>query len=190
MVLSLTQALKFERQRDATTVGAGVFSTGGIHERLRSFVSEWRMRGRPKVFTVSVDVRRCYDTMKQVSCACVRLAVSDATPGRCARQDKLLAIVEPLLLETEYLVQRYHEVSAVGTTVRRRMRRKVMRPCDAVPFADFARELASTRAGLVRAGRATAYRSVMLFCAATLRRCGAHAAVPRARSCAAACAHL
>jgi hypothetical protein len=67
-----------------------------------------------------------------------------------AQQEKLIAIVEPLLRETEYLVQRYHEVSAAGTSVHRRMHRKVVRPCNAVPFADFARELATTRAGLVR----------------------------------------
>ena len=64
------QALKYERMRDPATVGAAVFSPAGIHGKLRSFVSEWRMCGRPCVYAVSVDVRRCYDTMLQV-CACV-----------------------------------------------------------------------------------------------------------------------
>lgn len=99
-VLSNThEALKFERSRRRELSGAAVFGVHGIHGRLQPFIREWRRRGSGPgrragppmpLFFVSVDVSKCYDSMKP---------------------DKLLEIIEPMFRSPDYTVQRYAVVT-------------------------------------------------------------------------------
>lgn len=58
--------LKYERQQQPGLLGSSVFGVDGIHERLQPFVVAWRAAGTPRLFVASADIRKCYDTMKQV----------------------------------------------------------------------------------------------------------------------------
>ena len=60
------QALKYERFQSPESLGSSVFGVQGVHQRLAPFVRAWHAAGRPKLYVASVDVRKCYDTMKQV----------------------------------------------------------------------------------------------------------------------------
>ena len=54
------------------------------------------MRTRPKLYFVKVDVKACFDTIKQ---------------------DKLLSIIEELLIESEYRAEKYNQVQPVSGKV-------------------------------------------------------------------------
>ena len=61
-----SQALKYERFQAPERLGSSVFGVQGVHRRLAPFVRAWYAADRPRVYMASVDVRKCYDTMKQV----------------------------------------------------------------------------------------------------------------------------
>ncbi|BGP56240.1 hypothetical protein JCM8202_005757 [Rhodotorula sphaerocarpa] len=89
--------LTFEAKRKPHLVGSLVADPQDIYSKLRHFKRDLLTRhggdNLPELYFVKVDVRACYDTIQQ---------------------DKLLDIVEDVLEETVYWIQRYTQISPLA----------------------------------------------------------------------------
>lgn len=105
---NLFHVLTFEKKRQPEPLGASVFGMDDIYKRFKPFVLGLRQPaaefdGGPPVvetpvFFVSVDVKNCFDTIKQ---------------------DKLFRIVEDALKSETYLVRRFVTIISAGRRLRK-----------------------------------------------------------------------
>ncbi|GAA5865197.1 hypothetical protein JCM1840_003940 [Sporobolomyces johnsonii] len=117
--------LTFEKKRKPHLVGALVSNPQEIYAQLKAFktklVATNGGQELPKLYFVKVDVRACYDTIKQA---------------------KLLGIVDDVLSETVYWIQKYAQVIPFSGKSARQFKRKACSDDDLGMFRDLAEKLA------------------------------------------------
>ncbi|GAA5826431.1 hypothetical protein JCM11251_002363 [Rhodosporidiobolus azoricus] len=117
--------LTFEKRRKPHLVGALVTDQTEMFTKLKTFkarlMEENEGRQLPKLYFVKVDVRACYDTIQQ---------------------DKLLAIVEDVLSETVYWIQKYQRVTPFGQSAGKQFKRQACTDGDLGLFEELAQNLA------------------------------------------------
>ncbi|GAA5959406.1 hypothetical protein JCM21900_006848 [Sporobolomyces salmonicolor] len=117
--------LTFEKKRKPHLVGALVSNPQEIYAQLKAFktklVAANGGQELPKLYFVKVDVRACYDTIKQA---------------------KLLGIVDDVLSETVYWIQKYAQVMQYSGKSARQFKRKACSDDDLGMFRDLAENLA------------------------------------------------
>ncbi len=125
---NLFHVLTFERTRQPETMGASVFGMSDVYPKFKPFVLLMRGSARDgpvqtsaPVYFVSVDVKNCFDTI---------------------RQQKLYEVVQKTLHEDEYVVQRYADVHITNGKVAKRYQRSVFAREDLLPFSHLAQDLA------------------------------------------------
>ncbi|GAA5971226.1 hypothetical protein JCM11641_004195 [Rhodosporidiobolus odoratus] len=122
---SVFNVLTFEKKRKPRLVGSLVSDPNEIFTKLKSFkmrMLEKTGTGKmPQLYFVKVDVRACYDTIQQ---------------------DKLLGIVEEVLSEAVYWVQKYSRVTTTGPQVVKQFKRRACTDDDLGLFEDLAESLA------------------------------------------------
>jgi hypothetical protein len=96
--------LRYEHAKNEDSFGAGMDGLHYFFPRYRELMRELQPRQGPKkqLFFASVDIRRCYDNINQ---------------------EHLVRVVSDLLLEDEYLLQRYsvlHPIESRGRVCKRR----------------------------------------------------------------------
>ncbi|BGP40727.1 Telomerase reverse transcriptase [Rhodotorula kratochvilovae] len=116
--------LTFEKKRKPHLVGSLVADPQQIFAKLRAF--KRRMLDKhggemPKLYFVKVDVRAAYDTIQQ---------------------DKLLEIVEGVLTETLYWIQKYAQVSPLAGRATKAFKRAACTDGEYGAFTDLAQKLA------------------------------------------------
>ncbi|GAA5958254.1 hypothetical protein JCM10213_002618 [Rhodosporidiobolus nylandii] len=120
---SVFNVLTFERKRKPHLVGALVSDPNEIFAKLKGYKTRMLEKHSelPKIYFIKVDVRACYDTIQQ---------------------DKLLEIVEGVLSEAVYWVQKFSRVTATGLQVVKQFRRQACTDGDLGPFEELASTLA------------------------------------------------
>jgi len=117
--------LSFEYNRQKQTFGAGLMGLHHFHSRYRQFVCNWKQNTKDNkpLYFGSVDIRHCYDNIQQ---------------------DHLLSIVENILQEDEYVIQKYSVLHPTdGDRVRHRRCKDVSPPEEMEPFGETVRVLAA-----------------------------------------------
>ncbi|GAA5844734.1 hypothetical protein JCM9279_002901 [Rhodotorula babjevae] len=122
---SVFDVLTFEKKRKPYLVGSLVSDPHQIYAKLRSF--KLRMLDKhngvmPKLYLVKVDVRAAYDTIQQ---------------------DKLLEIVENVLTETLYWIQKYSQVSPAAVRPMKAFKRAACTDSEYGAFTELAQKLAT-----------------------------------------------
>jgi telomerase reverse transcriptase len=111
--------LTYEYSRNPTAYGAGLRGLHEFHGRYRQFLSKLKENGLVKksVYFVSVDIRQCYDNIQQ---------------------EYLLELLDKLLKEQDYLIQRYSVVHPCdqGCRVMKKHGQQVGPPEEFAPFQD------------------------------------------------------
>ncbi|GAA6017946.1 hypothetical protein JCM10207_002715 [Rhodosporidiobolus poonsookiae] len=122
---SVFDVLTFEKQRKPYLVGAHVSDPQQIFGKLKAYKERLQANsggaGLPRLYFVKVDVQACYDTIQQ---------------------DKLLQIVEEVLSETVYWIQKYSQVTPNGQYAARLFKRKACPDDDLGVFEELAQALA------------------------------------------------
>ncbi|GAA6042852.1 hypothetical protein JCM8097_007190 [Rhodosporidiobolus ruineniae] len=121
---SVFDVLTFERKRKPHLVGSLVSDPYEIFAKLKTFKTRLHEENGgklPKLYFVKVDVRACYDTIQQ---------------------DKLLEIMEDVLSETVYWVQKYSKVTPFGHRASKHWRRQACTDGDLGLFEELAEKLA------------------------------------------------
>ncbi|GAA6058467.1 hypothetical protein JCM3770_002740 [Rhodotorula araucariae] len=116
--------LTFEKKRKPHLVGSLVADPQQIFAKLRAFkrrLLEKHAGEMPKLYFVKVDVRAAYDTIQQ---------------------DKLLEIVEGVLTETLYWIQKYAQVSPLAGRAMKAFKRAACTDGEYGAFTDLAQKLA------------------------------------------------
>ncbi|KAF8690235.1 hypothetical protein AX14_003047 [Amanita brunnescens Koide BX004] len=124
------EILKFEKERNTSLLGVSLFRPDGLYARLKAFKARLPRDadGRlPKLYFVKVDVQACFDTIEQ---------------------RELLRIIDKLISEDLYMIQRYGQV---GMTAGRPRRTFVKRATDEDPphFLQYAVELAQSLRSII-----------------------------------------
>ncbi|KAL8280819.1 hypothetical protein RQP46_006823 [Phenoliferia psychrophenolica] len=98
-------ALCYERGKDPSILGAAVQGETQIHQRIKAFKESLQVPGQklPKLYFVKVDVKACFDTIKQ---------------------DKVLEIIESVLKQKSYVVQKYSQVTCPSGRVSKKWPRQ------------------------------------------------------------------
>ncbi|GAA5915420.1 hypothetical protein JCM6882_001418 [Rhodosporidiobolus microsporus] len=120
--------LTFEKKRKPHLVGALVTDHTEMFTKLKAFKTRLleggegkELQATPPLYFVKVDVRACYDTIQQ---------------------DKLLEIVEDVLSETVYWIQKYSRVTPFGQTAGKQFKRQACTDGDLGLFEELAQNLA------------------------------------------------
>lgn len=117
-------ALSYERSKDARLLGASVLGPSEVYERLKVFKNKLLLgpgKTLPKLYFVKVDVKACFDTIKQ---------------------DKLLEIVEQLFSQDAYRIQKYGRVISAAGRVSKKWPKKACPENESWSFPDLAETLA------------------------------------------------
>ncbi|GAA5910442.1 telomerase reverse transcriptase [Sporobolomyces salmoneus] len=124
---SVFDVLTFESKRKPDLVGSLVSNPQEIYAKLKGYKtrlleSDETVSGDlPELYFVKVDVKSCFDTIKQ---------------------DKLLALVEDILSETLYYIQKYSQVVAYSGKTARMFKRQACGDDDLGSFRELAMRLA------------------------------------------------
>lgn len=113
--------LRFEYERSPESFGAGLIGLHDFYPRYRAFLGK---RKNQKLYFGSVDIKHCYDNIDQ---------------------QKLLAIVEHILTEDEYVVSKY----SVVTPDRTKRSQDVAPPQEMDPFSSKVPSLSAEHSGCV-----------------------------------------
>ncbi|GAA6017246.1 hypothetical protein JCM11491_001868 [Sporobolomyces phaffii] len=119
--------LTFESRRKPHLVGSLVTNPQEIYAKLKQYKAslfagnEDGIGELPELYFVKVDVKSCFDTIKQ---------------------DKLLALVEEILSETLYYIQKYSQVVAYSGKTARMFKRQACADDDLGSFQELAMKLA------------------------------------------------
>ncbi|KJE96616.1 hypothetical protein CAOG_06915 [Capsaspora owczarzaki ATCC 30864] len=115
---NLFHVLTFEKNRNPAPLGASLFGIDDIYPRLLPFVNHWIGQGRQsEIYFVSLDIQSAFDTVNH---------------------DKLLAVMDGVLQEDEYMMRRFVSVVSAGDKPRRRYNRRVCVAGDFAQFSEFA----------------------------------------------------
>lgn len=131
--------LSYEYSRQRVTFGSGLMGLHHFYPRYRRFLQQWklnqndepvRQRHKEKIFFGSVDIRHCYDNINQ---------------------DHLLTIVDRILTENDYVIQKYSVSHAVDSScrIRRQQKKDVGLPEHFDPFSNKVRILAKEHYGSI-----------------------------------------
>ncbi|GAA5934697.1 telomerase reverse transcriptase [Sporobolomyces koalae] len=120
---SVFDVLTFESKRNPHLVGSLVSNPQEIYAKLKGFKAKLlEEHGTlPELYFVKVDVKSCFDTIKQ---------------------EKLLALLEGILSETLYYIQKYTQVVAYSGKTARQFKRQACGDDDLGSFRDLALQLA------------------------------------------------
>ncbi|KAK4334926.1 Telomerase reverse transcriptase [Rhodotorula toruloides] len=138
---SVFDVLTFEKKRKPYLVGSLVSDPQQIYAKIRTYKSMLLAKhgGKlPKLYFVKVDVRAAYDTIQQ---------------------DKLLQIVEAVLTETMYWVQKYSQVTPINGRPFKSFKREACTDGDLGTFEELASKLAQELHNVVLSDQVT-YTSV------------------------------
>ncbi|BGP08731.1 Telomerase reverse transcriptase [Rhodotorula toruloides] len=138
---SVFDVLTFEKKRKPYLVGSLVSDPQQIYAKIRTYKSRLLAKhgGKlPKFYLVKVDVRAAYDTIQQ---------------------DKLLQIVEAVLTETLYWVQKYSQVTPINGRPFKSFKREACTDGDLGTFEELASKLAQELHNVVLSDQVT-YSSV------------------------------
>ncbi|BGP25246.1 Telomerase reverse transcriptase [Rhodotorula toruloides] len=138
---SVFDVLTFEKKRKPYLVGSLVSDPQQIYARIRTYKSTLLAKhsGKlPKLYFVKVDVRGAYDTIQQ---------------------DKLLQIVEAVLTETMYWIQKYSQVTPINGRPFKSFKRAACTDGDLGTFEELASKLAQELHNVVLSDQ-VAYTSV------------------------------
>ncbi|KAK2460975.1 hypothetical protein APHAL10511_007445 [Amanita phalloides] len=119
------QILTFEKQRNSCLLGASIFRPDDVYARLKAFKARLPRDSNdklPKLYFVKVDVQACFDTIEQW---------------------ELLKIIDDLISEDVYMIQRYGQVGMSAGKIRRSLVRRATDE-DHPHFLQYATELASS----------------------------------------------
>ncbi|GAA5871307.1 hypothetical protein JCM16303_000711 [Sporobolomyces ruberrimus] len=124
---SVFDVLTFESKRKPHLVGSLVTNPQEIYAKLKDYKTRL-LKGRaqdsvelPELYFVKVDVKACFDTIKQ---------------------EKLLALVEEILSETLYYIQKYSQVVSYSGKTARIFKRQACGDDDLGSFKELAMKLA------------------------------------------------
>jgi telomerase reverse transcriptase len=128
--------LKYEYSRNKAAFGSGLLGMHYFYPRYRSFLSKLKLWAssnkskQPEIFFGSVDIRHCYDNIDQ---------------------EHLLKIVDGILTQEEYLLQKYNVVHPVDSLhrVTRRQKKQVNPTEQFNPFYQSVNELSKDYHGCV-----------------------------------------
>ncbi|KAK4702528.1 telomerase reverse transcriptase, partial [Phenoliferia sp. Uapishka_3] len=118
------QALAYEKRAQPQLLGASAVGPSEIYPRLKKFKASLQLDGKalPKLYFVKVDVKACFDTIKQ---------------------DKLLHIIETVLKEDAYVVQKFSKVTTAAGRVSKAWPRQAYPENENLTFPDVATELSA-----------------------------------------------
>lgn len=115
--------LSFEHNRQEQAFGAGLMGLHHFHSKYRQFMCQWKenVQDDKPLYFGSVDILHCYDNIQQ---------------------EHLLGIVENILQEDEYVIQKYSVLHPTdGDRVRHRRCKDVSPPEEMEPFGETVRVL-------------------------------------------------
>ncbi|KAF8627995.1 hypothetical protein AX15_004120 [Amanita polypyramis BW_CC] len=117
------QILTFEKQRHSQLLGGSIFRPDDVYARLKAFKAQLPRKpdgSLPKLYFVKVDVQACFDTINQ---------------------RELLRVIDKLITEDVYIVQRHGQVGMAAGKVKRVFVRRAINE-DHPHFLQYAVELA------------------------------------------------
>ncbi|PFH53166.1 hypothetical protein AMATHDRAFT_39050 [Amanita thiersii Skay4041] len=125
--------LTYQKEQDPHLLGASIFRPDDVYSKLKAFKAGLpRDSGGhlPKLYFVKLDVQACFDTITQV---------------------ELLKIIERILSDDKYMIQRYGRAEISHDRVKRMFVKRAIKEDEYPHFVKYAVELAQTLWGVILA---------------------------------------